>query len=354
MFLIQDLRIASAAFLVRNLRFFVICLVSVSFLNSTPFAFAQTNTESADPVAVLPDKGLVPENLIAFSSVPGAQTQYAFIADKKRRTLTVWSSSESHQLQLHGAYPMDIGKASGDKTFAGDHRTPEGIYFFQERREGQELNFDLYGKRAFTLDYPNIYDSKLGKTGSGIWLHAVPDTTSLLRGSRGCVVVRNSTIDILSQFISLRSTPLLILDEVRYVKPADVETQRTAILKWLENWKSAWETKNIESYIENYSDDFHALKMNKSKWRSYKTSLNQRYSTIKVDVKHPLVVKRNDQLMISFIQDYNSDTLKDIGEKTLYLKNEPTSTPKILTELWRPLRPELLALRKSAEEAKQN
>src|SRR5690606_32755049 len=101
--------------------------------------------------------------------------------DKANRTLTLWEQKDSVP-RLVDAFPMDMGKREGDKTVLGDHRTPEGIYFFVEKYEGPTLNFEEYGIRAFPLDYPNFFDKVLGKTGSGIWLHSIPDTKSLRRG----------------------------------------------------------------------------------------------------------------------------------------------------------------------------
>lgn len=304
---------------------------------------SSTRVTEPDPVAVKPPPDKVPENLV-LAGTGEVNPKHIFIADKSQRTLTVWGQNKDLPV-LIGAYPMDIGKRKGDKSYSGDHRTPEGIYFFQDRLEGQTLDYELYGRRAFTLDYPNLFDMFAGKTGSGIWLHAVPDTTSLLRGSRGCVVVRNETIEELSSFIRLKSTPMLILDQVNYVTAQELTDSRRKLQNWVENWRTAWEQKDVQTYMSFYSDNFKAMRMSKNKWRRYKESLNEKYSKIKVTLKDPFLVTKKDEAIISFVQDYESDGLKDFGEKTLYVKrkNGDPSQFEILTEIWRPLNREFLA-----------
>lgn len=299
-----------------------------------------------DPVAVVPKSGLVPENLALISS-GDVSPKHIFIADKENRTLTVWTHEKEKPI-LVGAFPMDIGKLQGDKISEGDHRTPEGIYFFQERKEGPGLDFSLYGKRAFTLDYPNYFDHRVSKTGSGIWLHAVPDTTSLLRGSRGCVVVRNNIIEQLTPYIKLKSTPLLILDKVNYVPDDKITTARKELQDWVQSWKTAWESKDLEKYLTFYSADFKAQKMDKKKWRQYKSGLNERYQTISINVKDPFLLMKKNEAIISFIQDYKSDGLKDLGEKTLYVQKNEQGKFEILTEIWRPLSSDALVLNPTA------
>src|SRR5690606_35402957 len=121
----------------------------------------------------------------------GYQSNYCsphvFIVDKKERVLSIWEET-AMGLQRIAAYPTDIGKNVKDKQILGDKATPEGIYFMLEKYEANSLDYQTYGSRAFTLDYPNFFDRMEKKTGSGIWLHAVPDTVSLRRGSRGCVI----------------------------------------------------------------------------------------------------------------------------------------------------------------------
>ncbi len=127
--------------------------------------------------------------------VPNNQafSQFIFLVDKSKRLMRVFENQGSGVIQVD-EYPTDIGKNDGNKTKKDDHKTPEGIYFLQKKLTQPEIPFETYGEVAFTTDYPNFFDRFESKTGSGIWLHAIPDKVPLTRGSRGCVVVRNNVI----------------------------------------------------------------------------------------------------------------------------------------------------------------
>ncbi|NBW99778.1 hypothetical protein EBR03_09440, partial [bacterium] len=131
-------------------------------------------------LASQPETDQFPSGLISLSQDPALSTT-AIVVDKATRTLKVYEVNGSQPKKVV-EHPTDIGKKSGDKQRENDHRTPVGIYFLLERKTQPEIPFDLYGNLAFTTDYPNIFDRRLDKTGSGIWLHAVPDSVPLTRG----------------------------------------------------------------------------------------------------------------------------------------------------------------------------
>src|SRR3954470_1881306 len=136
------------------------------------FATEDSKTaQKSDPVAVMPPAGMLPTALLGLNSETGVFSKYAFLVDKKNRTITVWQT-DSDKMKLIGAWPTDIGERDGDKLVQGDRRTPEGIYFFQSQMDGKKVNFNDYGSRIFTLDYPNYFDRLDKKSGNGIWFHA--------------------------------------------------------------------------------------------------------------------------------------------------------------------------------------
>jgi murein L,D-transpeptidase YafK len=269
-----------------------------------------------DPVVQPPPEGKLPRALVSLT----AASPYALLVDKKTRTMTVWKWNVDKP-ELVTAYPTDIGRNDGNKTEEGDRRTPEGVYFFQKMLTKSELDFNLYGGRAYTTDYPNYFDRLEKKTGTGIWLHAVPDTQTLWRGSKGCVVVRNKVIEELSPYISIRTTPMVVQSNVEYMDPAQWKSEREKIFGWLDKWRQAWETKDLDNYMTYYDDNFHSLGMNKAKWKRYKHSLGDKYSFIKVSLSDIQAFKHNGKFMIRFMQKYESDQKQDLGEKILYVQD---------------------------------
>jgi murein L,D-transpeptidase YafK len=290
---------------------------------------------SSAAIAVAPQSAsadAVPTSLVQIPISSNFYSPYAFVVDKTARQLTVWQQSPGGMKEV-ARFPADLGKSTGEKKSEGDYKTPEGIYFLQEKREGASLDFNLYGKRAFTTDYPNYFDRLEGRTGSGIWLHAVPDHVALTRGSRGCVVVRNDVILNISQYVKLGRTPILIQDRLQTIAAAELAKTTNDVNQWVEGWRAAWETKNIDSYIENYADNFRSLRMNRNQWRRYKQRLASSYKSIGVRLSKPAVYVDRTHAIVRFIQEYTSELHSDVGEKVLFLK-KAGDTYKIVGETW--------------------
>ncbi len=293
------------------------------------------SVENTDPVAQTPPAGKLPAPLLALANNTGAFSQYAFLVDKKQRTLTVWQYHDN-MIKLVSSWPTDIGQNDGDKRVEGDKRTPEGVYFFQTQMDGRKVSYDEYGVRIFTLDYPNYFDRLEKKTGNGIWFHAIPETKTLKRGSRGCVVVRNETIEHLSSYIDLKRTPMVITNEVEYIEPAKWQELRNTYHKWIEDWRKAWMGKDLEGYLAWYSETFRSNGMNKQKWRAYKKGLADRYKFIDVNLKDVQIFNQGPKIVFRFVQEYKSDQKEDYGTKILYALKTGEKY-EIIGESWEPI-----------------
>ncbi len=276
-----------------------------------------------------------PAGLIALSPETPFSS-YSFVVDKSKRTLSVYEW-KNNDLNLISEFPADIGKKEGPKMKRDDHKTPVGIYFLQQEKTQPEIPFDLYGNLAFTTDYPNIFDQRDAKTGSGIWLHAVPDSVPLTRGSRGCVVVRNDVIKSLKSLVKLQQTPILIYDEIKYLNAQEYNEQKQRFLKEFESWRNAWQTQDVDTYIKYYDQTFRNDQMNYTQWYKHKKKLKNTYSYIKVELSPPLILQNKDQVVIRTIQRYESNLHKDYGEKTIHARYSPEVGFQIIREDWKPL-----------------
>ncbi|MBK8201460.1 MAG: hypothetical protein IPK68_03760 [Bdellovibrionales bacterium] len=245
-----------------------------------------------DPQAIPPPEGRYPATLVQLSD-SDSFSPYAFLVDKSTRTLTVWRF-QNGEISLVAYYPSDLGRQSGNKQSLGDFKTPEGIYFFQNRYEGKQIE----------------------------------------RGSRGCIVVRDEVIQKVGEFISLKHTPIVIQEKIEYVEPQVQRTTMAQLNSWLENWRKSWETKDINTYISYYGDQFKSLGMNRSGWKRFKENLNSRYQSIQVQTRDPMIVVHENEAIIKFLQSYQSDMKSDFGEKTLYLKKDDQGQLKIVGEEW--------------------
>lgn len=274
-----------------------------------------------------------PENLLQISATQ-AFSKYVFVVDKSLRKLMVYER-DSDTIRKVEEMTADIGKNNGKKEKKDDHKTPEGIYFFQLKKSPPEIPFSLYGKMAFTLDYPNLFDQKDGKTGYGIWLHSVPDDVPLTRGSRGCVVVRNDEIIKLEKYISFKQTPILIFDQIKYVTLEEHKKLRDAKASFLKEWTQAWESKDLDLYMSFYDDSFTAPGFNFKTWKKHKDRLKNRYSIIQVRLDQPFLLVHNDQMIVKTLQKYTSDQHTDYGIKVIYARLKEGKY-KIIREEWTP------------------
>ena len=280
----------------------------------------------------------VPASVIAIPRNNDYYRPYVFVVDKSARSLEIWKFDDAkdgrRKLVKSESHPADLGKNLGPKVAEGDHKTPEGIYFLLDRLDGAAIDFKQYGSRAYTTSYPNFFDALDGKTGSGIWLHAVPDDVPLTRGSRGCVVVRNSVIGTLDPFIQLGKTPIVISDRIEPRTADEMEIEQAKLTKWLSHWSTAWAEKSIDQYMDFYDRDFKSLGLNKAGWRQFKDRLNKQYRKISVQISEPLAIEHRGRAIVRFVQNYSSDQLSDLGEKTLHLIKRGDDW-KIINEEWR-------------------
>lgn len=274
---------------------------------------------------------LLPSDLLQISSTD-AFSRYVFLVDKSARHLQVYER-KGETIDKIIDVPSDIGKNNGNKSKRDDFATPEGIYFFEKKLDQTAIPFKLYGEMAFTTDYPNIFDRRESKTGSGIWLHAVPDTVPLTRGSRGCVVVRNEVIRKLREYIKLKETPILIFDKVNYVEKSEHDKRRVALNEFIEGWRKAWESQDIEKYMTYYDKDFKAPGFGFESWKDHKTKMKNQYEFIKVQLSQPFLLLHKDQLIVKTFQRYESNQHTDFGVKTLYAVKTDTGY-KIIREEW--------------------
>ena len=279
-------------------------------------------------------KGAVPAGLLRLGDGNTVSPPYALVVDKSKKLIHVIDSSSGIPTVIE-SYPSDLGKNGGPKMAESDSKTPEGIYFLQRVLQGPGLDPHMYGVRAYVTDYPNFFDLRDGKTGHGIWLHAIDEKVGLDRGSKGCVVVRNDTILKLASRVTLRETPLMIFDKVQWVSIEEDKKDADGILDIVSKWKQlAWETKDVDTYINFCDKDFKALgKMNLTKWKAFKTDLAQRYKDIKVSLSMPVIYSHKNTLVVRFYQDYQSSEHADFGEKTLYFLKRDDGY-KILGENW--------------------
>lgn len=183
---------------------------------------------------------------------PAELPEYVILVEKglQRLSLFKYDGTLSEVLRM----PCSTGENPGPKVRSGDAKTPEGVYFFTKEHKRRELA-PIYGSRAFPIDYPNVMDIQLGRSGNSIWLHGTNKPLAP-RDSNGCIVLRNQDIDRLAQFITLNRTPMIIVNTISQ-KPVVPDRQtRTEILGFVETWAQSIESGTYHDYLTFYDAEF--------------------------------------------------------------------------------------------------
>ena len=270
----------------------------------------------------------------------GSSVKKALLIDKTANRLYIFSREESGQLvEQVNDYYVTTGKLIGDKTVRGDLRTPEGVYFVTSWISPDKLP-SKYGVGAFPVNYPNELDKHNGKTGYGIWLHGTDkgDYSRPPRDSEGCVVLTNIDLEVLKSEIKPGITPVVITSRAEWVEPAVWKSEQESIMQALENWRSDWESMNVDKYLSHYDKNFWSASHNLKSWSARKRLLvrNKTYQSVNFSDVSVLLYpkKKNKQEQLAVVrlqQDYKSNNFKSEMYKRLYLKKNGSGW-KILYE----------------------
>ena len=199
-----------------------------------------------------PGTGLLPRALLQLRK----DQHHALIVDAKRSRVYLYEHRNG-EIRYVSDYYFSQGKLGVNKVKEGDMRTPVGVYYISGRLPGAKLP-DLYGKGALPLDYPNSWDRQNGRSGSGIWIHGVPPETFSRPplSTDGCVVVSNDDLQKLSRIVEVGKTPILIGDQVEFVRPSVRETDLKLADSLLEGWRRDAERRDDDQLRNHYSARF--------------------------------------------------------------------------------------------------
>ena len=250
----------------------------------------------------------------------GAEQKYALVVDTSRSTLYVYENVNGAPRYVADFY-TSIGKLGAEKTSEGDQRTPIGVYFLQARLPKNKLS-DFYGNGAYPLSYPNEWDRKNNRTGSGIWLHGTPSDTYSRppRASNGCVVLANEDMDKLAPYLQAGVTPVIITNQMNWSNEHD-QDGRAELLQSVEQWRKDWSSLDTDAYLKHYAPAFSNDNMDYSSWAKQKQLVNSAKTWIKVSLSNISLFtypEHPDLVVVNFEQDYSSNNLSNRMKKRQY------------------------------------
>lgn len=302
----------------------VLSLFFVFFLLSPALNHANAKIGQAKPETIIPE-GLID---------PGrGENKRTLVVEKASQRLYVYSFRQG-QYYLSAVYKISTGENFGEKSRKGDKKTPLGFYLFNHKYLDDELA-PRYGVLAFSMDYPNFWDRKLGKSGDGIWVHGT-DKKLVPEDSDGCVAMNNYDVMRLENDIRLVETPILIYEQIEYKNVHSQRRDAREIKSFIEKWRRAWQKKNMGKYLDLYAVDFVSNKeQNLKKWMAERTRLNKQHVNINITIDELRIFKHRDMIVAIFKERYTADGFRRKGVKRLYIKHS-VSGYKIAAEVWTP------------------
>jgi L,D-transpeptidase YnhG len=219
-----------------------------------------------------PPPGSVPSQFLTLSP----RNKHAIAIDASRSRLYLFENRETG-LVLIADYYISVGKLGLVKNIEGDLRTPIGVYFITSNLDPKALK-NFYGSGALPINYPNVLDSKRGKTGGGIWLHGTPPGQFARPplATDGCVVLANPDLDQIIRTVEVRTTPVVISLQLNWQTPKTVRAENKPFEEALTAWQSAKSSGNVDRVLSFYSPDFNNNGQTLTQWTpSLRTELTK-------------------------------------------------------------------------------
>ncbi len=261
---------------------------------------------------------------------PSQKEALTLIVELQRGTMSL-IKTKGEQIDVVEQLPVSIGKNGYGKLVEGDKRTPVGIYDINSFIADSDLP-ERYGVGAFTLDYPNFIDRKDKRTGSGIWIHGIDRKLGSrpFLDSDGCVVIDNEQFNHLKPFLNKRPTVVLV-DDLPQVNTELTRELKEAML----DWEGAWESLNVNNYLDFYSPEFDNGKKNYETWVAHKQRVGKAKTFIEVDISDVamLLYPHKDEIVrIEFNQKYKSNNFNGSDIKRQYWHKDENNEWKIIYE----------------------
>ncbi len=260
--------------------------------------------------------------------------KHAIVVDTQKARLYLYQN-ENGRPRFVADYYISHGKLGADKTREGDKRTPTGVYHVTSSISPKKVG-DFYGTGTFPINYPNEWDKRQGRNGHGIWLHGTPSDTFSRppKASDGCVVLSNTDLDALAKNLQIGLTPVIISNSIEWLSFDDWQNERSALNKKIEEWRSDWESRDINRYLKHYSAKFRTSDQNLEKYAQQKRQVNAGKEWIKVKLNNTSMFRdpgKEELVVVTFEQDYQSNNLSNQMKKRQYWIRED-GTWKIIFE----------------------
>lgn len=264
---------------------------------------------------------------VIYSDITGLRV---ILVDKKTQKLYL-TENKGDFFELITEFNCSTGKNKGDKKVEGDSKTPEGVYLITGHYTKQYLT-PVYGTRALTLDYPNYLDKAEGKNGYNIWIHGTDKEPLEQRSTNGCVALLNKDIDVLSDYVEVNKTPVIISEKIEfYNSEAEYKKIKEKFYELFTLWLKSIEAGTYHDYLNFYSSDFLPDISWWTKWQNLRKNFN--YFRLSKDSLNVFRESNNVYtLWINFYLDLDQAKSRVLKRK-LFIKFE-NDKPEIIGDIY--------------------
>ena len=165
-----------------------------------------------------PPAGHLPASLLHLQDHPQLG-RYSLLVDLSVSRIFIFKANAQTGLpELVDQFYTTLGLLGADKQKEGDRRTPIGVYRLVKEIQNPRADGFL-GKLAITLDYPNPEDKRQGRTGSGIWIHGVPDDVHVRppKASDGCLAISNDDMIRIKKYVDYGKSYIMIAKKIDWL-----------------------------------------------------------------------------------------------------------------------------------------
>lgn len=267
-----------------------------------------------------PGANMLPSTLIKTA----ANQRYIILMDTRLSRLFVFQNKAGVPVLVKDYY-ASYGRGGVGKVKRGDLKTPVGVYFVTGRLSDSQLP-QRYGSGALPVNYPNVWDKRQKRTGSGIWVHGSPfeSYTRPPKASEGCISLSNPDFQELNELVDAANTPVIVGDNISWMNKGDWQQQKAQYDELITGWRDAWQSRNHRDYIQYYSKTYKDSKHNFQRFNAHKRRVNSAKTFINVDLDNLSIYRYPDEplMVVTFNQRYTSNNYKSEGIKRQYWKLE--------------------------------
>ncbi len=252
---------------------------------------------------------------------PNENQRHVIVIDTDKSRLYLYKNN-GNSLSYVKDYYVSIGKNGVDKKTEGDKRTPIGVYFAKAKLN-QPLA-DMYGDGAYPLNYPNEWDQRHNRSGSGIWLHGTPSDTYSRppRSSDGCLVLNNQDLKSLAPILQTGKTPIIIANNLSWSAKGSGDTEKQSLQAAMGNWLNDWRSQDTDQYLSHYSSAFNNNGINYQQWSAHKYRVQANKPEISITLSNVSIFAYPDSkqklVVVDFTQDFKSPHLNNKMQKRQY------------------------------------